>query len=561
MASNRLRLLHITTAIAIVLGTGVSWAQSTDKPKERPAPSAATDAEEAAKKSGESRARGRTPDVADDVKEKAQRARDDQPRPKAKDAAEAKAKATEKQEAQKGKPDEKARGDSAVAPAAKADDGAAKKKAADSSAKAAEDALKKKAAQAAAAETAAAAKKNAQEGAVNAPSAADPKKGEALRESSRPADQRVPAGAVAKPQAEAPVPLGADRMTRPVAPQRGTDAPSTDAPARGTATAPTDAAPTADDKQRRERATAEPPAPQTLEAVRSGRRERVEDGRTIIIEPDQRQIVRQGDRITIIHDETERLRRSSRDVRVERGEAGVTRTIIARPDGTRIINVVDNDGRLIRRVRQTRGGQEIVLLDNRRKDRKPGGSRWRDDSYVELAAPRIRIPREHYIVEMEAATPEQVIEVLQAPPVEPITRRYTLQEIQQTENIRAHMPRIDLNTITFDTGSWDIRPEAERRLEVVATSMRRAIQKNPAEVFLIEGHTDAVGSDVDNLTLSDRRAESIAEALTNVFEVPPENLTTQGFGEEHLKVKTDGPERANRRVTVRRITPLLQGSR
>jgi OmpA-OmpF porin, OOP family len=41
--------------------------------------------------------------------------------------------------------------------------------------------------------------------------------------------------------------------------------------------------------------------------------------------------------------------------------------------------------------------------------------------------------------------------------------------------------------------------------------------------------------------------------------VPPENLTTQGYGEQHLKVPTDGPERANRRVTARRITPLLSG--
>jgi OmpA-OmpF porin, OOP family len=38
-----------------------------------------------------------------------------------------------------------------------------------------------------------------------------------------------------------------------------------------------------------------------------------------------------------------------------------------------------------------------------------------------------------------------------------------------------------------------------------------------------------------------------------------ENLTTQGYGEQYLKVPTQGPERTNRRVTVRRITPLLTG--
>ena len=74
---------------------------------------------------------------------------------------------------------------------------------------------------------------------------------------------------------------------------------------------------------------------------------------------------------------------------------------------------------------------------------------------------------------------------------------------------------------------------------------------------MIEGHTDAIGTPDDNLSLSDRRAETVAVALTEQFQVPPENLVTQGYGEQYLKVPTHGPERANRRVAVRRITPLI----
>jgi len=66
-----------------------------------------------------------------------------------------------------------------------------------------------------------------------------------------------------------------------------------------------------------------------------------------------------------------------------------------------------------------------------------------------------------------------------------------------------------------------------------------------------------VGSEEDNLSLSDRRAESVATVLTEEFGVPFENLTTQGYGEEYLKVPTQAAERLNRRVAVRRITPLL----
>ena len=93
---------------------------------------------------------------------------------------------------------------------------------------------------------------------------------------------------------------------------------------------------------------------------------------------------------------------------------------------------------------------------------------------------------------------------------------------------------------------------------------RRAIRESALgagarEVFLIEGHTDATGPDDENLSLSDRRAETVAVALSEQFQVPAENLTTQGYGEQYLKVATDGPERQNRRVTARRITPLLTG--
>jgi outer membrane protein OmpA-like peptidoglycan-associated protein len=148
---------------------------------------------------------------------------------------------------------------------------------------------------------------------------------------------------------------------------------------------------------------------------------------------------------------------------------------------------------------------------------------------------------------------------LWAAPVEHIERPYTLDEIRYSPRLLERMPRVDLDTVTFDTGSWEVTPDQVERLAVVADGINRAIAANPSEVFLVEGHTDAVGSDVDNLSLSDRRAESVALVLSQQFGVPAENLTTQGYGEQYLKVPTQGPERVNRRVTVRRITPLLTG--
>ena len=97
-----------------------------------------------------------------------------------------------------------------------------------------------------------------------------------------------------------------------------------------------------------------------------------------------------------------------------------------------------------------------------------------------------------------------------APPVERIERRYSLDEIRYSASVRQRMPSIDLDSINFETGSWEIPPDQAAKLQAIADGLNRAIGANPRAVFLIEGHTDAVGSDVDNLSLSDRRAESAA---------------------------------------------------
>jgi outer membrane protein OmpA-like peptidoglycan-associated protein len=96
-----------------------------------------------------------------------------------------------------------------------------------------------------------------------------------------------------------------------------------------------------------------------------------------------------------------------------------------------------------------------------------------------------------------------------------------------------------------------------RTVERIANVMLRLLDRNPDEVFLIAAFTDAVGSDVDNLSLSDRRAESVAEILTVNFGVPPENLVTQGYGAQFLLIDTPLAEPRNRRVEIQRITPLM----
>src|SRR6185436_11942988 len=97
-----------------------------------------------------------------------------------------------------------------------------------------------------------------------------------------------------------------------------------------------------------------------------------------------------------------------------------------------------------------------------------------------------------YILETEGASQSEINNVLIAPPVERIERRYTLDEVRYSPRLRERMPSVDLDTITFETGSWAITPDQTERLAMIAVGVKDAIGKIPAEIFLVEGHTDAV---------------------------------------------------------------------
>jgi OmpA-OmpF porin, OOP family len=284
-----------------------------------------------------------------------------------------------------------------------------------------------------------------------------------------------------------------------------------------------------------------------MEAVRKDRKQGEEAGRIVIREPG-RLIVREGDRLAIRHDDTFRTRPGAREAKVDR-QGDETTTTVIRQDGTRVISVVDKDERLLRRTRIDRHGKEVVILDSKRAS--AGGNTGQKPPGRDV---------EPVIVEAGSAEQPAIEEVLAAAPLATVERPYALEDIRDSVSLRDRMPRLDIDTLSFAADSWELAPGEVGKLQGVAEAMIKAIRGNPGEFFLIEGHTDVEGSEIDNLSLSDRRAESVAMTLTRGFGVPPENLATQGYGEQFPKVKSDEPVNENRRITIRRITPLLAGT-
>jgi len=299
--------------------------------------------------------------------------------------------------------------------------------------------------------------------------------------------------------------------------------------------------------------------------LRRQRQERIVNGGVRVIEePGRRFIVRDNNRIIIRHDDADRFRRFDPNARVNR-RGNEIRTVMVRPNGVRIVTVTDVNGRLIRRVRVLPDGREVILINNWVPAAAIGvaGVAGLDAAgyFLNLPPPRITIPREQYYVDIDNAPPRDLYVALTAPPLMPIERAYTLDEIRYNPNLVARMRRINVNTINFESGSWEVPQDQIGKLEVIANVIQQILRNNPNAVLMISGHTDATGSDVDNLSLSDRRAEAVAVILTEAFGVPPENLVTQGYGEQQLLVNTQGPHPANRRVEIVNVTPFLTGQR
>ena len=102
-------------------------------------------------------------------------------------------------------------------------------------------------------------------------------------------------------------------------------------------------------------------------------------------------------------------------------------------------------------------------------------------------------------------------------------------------------------TVYFDSGSATLSQQAMASIRQVAADYRTT---GNATVTLT-GHTDTVGSPDYNMTLSQRRADAVRNALVREG-VPAAAITTGGQGEANLPVQTadNVDERTNRSVDI-----------
>jgi outer membrane protein OmpA-like peptidoglycan-associated protein len=118
---------------------------------------------------------------------------------------------------------------------------------------------------------------------------------------------------------------------------------------------------------------------------------------------------------------------------------------------------------------------------------------------------------------------------------------------------------IVLENIYYDFDKWEIRPDAEKELDVLV----KVLNDNPTIEIEMSSHTDSRAGDQYNLVLSDKRAKAAVNYLIQKG-IASKRLTWKGYGESKLlnrcknNVKCSEEEHQLNRRTEFKVTRIIK---
>ena len=142
-----------------------------------------------------------------------------------------------------------------------------------------------------------------------------------------------------------------------------------------------------------------------------------------------------------------------------------------------------------------------------------------------------------------------------------IARNRQLLEELKRRNLEARETErgvvVNLPDVLFEFGRSDLTGDAQGRVQGIADVLNNQAQGRRVS---IEGHTDAIGSEEANQRLSERRAASVAGALTTSG-VNQARVTTSGYGERYPvapNTNPDGSDNSAGRAKNRRVEIIIE---
>ncbi len=140
----------------------------------------------------------------------------------------------------------------------------------------------------------------------------------------------------------------------------------------------------------------------------------------------------------------------------------------------------------------------------------------------------------------------------------------------EKDTVRAHVRlvldkiykevQVNISNIYYDYNKWNIRPDAALVLDTLVTLLK----ENPDVKVEFGSHTDSRGNDKFNLTLSQKRAQSVVSYLVSKG-IDSLRLSARGYGETQLTNKcgngvkcTEEEHQKNRRTTFKVLSDSMK---
>ncbi|GBC62992.1 flagellar motor protein MotB [Desulfonema ishimotonii] len=212
--------------------------------------------------------------------------------------------------------------------------------------------------------------------------------------------------------------------------------------------------------------------------------------------------------------------------------------------------------------------KQNVLLENRQREieraQKEAASKQHELEVkareIELARQQVEEARQKTLemqTQAEAARKDAEAKAIEAE----MARQKAEALEREMADMKAHKTErglvLTLGDVLFSSGKADLMPGAMRTLDKLTAFLK----ENPERNLVIEGHTDNVGSDAFNLDLSQRRADSVRNALMNRG-VGSDRISTKGYGERYPVAgnETRAGRQQNRRVEIIILDEGVSGS-
>jgi outer membrane protein OmpA-like peptidoglycan-associated protein len=107
----------------------------------------------------------------------------------------------------------------------------------------------------------------------------------------------------------------------------------------------------------------------------------------------------------------------------------------------------------------------------------------------------------------------------------------------------------DFDNLNFTTGSDELTPESNKQVQNIAAILKAY----PKVKIKIGGYTDKTGNEQDNMQLSQKRADAVANALKKLGSDSGQLAGAEGYGSQFAKAATDAPDadrKMDRRISI-----------